>query len=67
MTQQDPMASLTARVVQMESDLKVLRKTFNILKALAGSQLFHDLAELKLFLQRFSQAERDFDPDRVTL
>lgn len=67
MTQQEPVVRVTAAVLKMESDLKILKTTVYLLKVLIGTQLFSSLTELESFLKRFSEAERGFDPDKQTL
>jgi maltooligosyltrehalose synthase len=66
--QQNTVASLAARVLQLNSDVTVLKQTVYLLKVLVGAQLFQgQMDQLEAFLRRFAEAERDFDPDRQTL
>ncbi len=68
MAQQNTVASLAARVLQLNSDVTVLKQTVYLLKVLVGAQLFQgQMDQLEAFLRRFAEAERDFDPDRQTL
>lgn len=67
MTQQNTLASLAAGLLQLNSDMKVLKQTVQLLKALVGTQLFHSQPELEAFLHRFAEAEKAFDPDRESL
>jgi hypothetical protein len=66
--QKNPLASLTVHVLQMNSDLKVLKKTVYLLKVLIALQLYQGHTDqIETFLRRFAEAERGFDPDKQTL
>jgi hypothetical protein len=65
--QQNAVTKLAAKVLQLNSDMKVLKQTVYLLKVLAGMQLFQDRTELEAFLHNFAEAEQRFDPDKQTL
>ena len=67
MAQQNSVAKLTAKVLQLNSDMKVLKQTVYLLKFLIGTQLFRDQTEIEAFVHRFAEAEKTFDPDRDSL
>lgn len=67
MAQQNPLTSLTADVLQLQSELKVLRKTVYLLKVLVCAQLTQNQPELEALLENWSQAERTFDPQKPVL
>ncbi len=67
MAQQNTLASLAAKLLELDSDMKVLKQSVHLLTALIGTQLFHTKPELEAFLRRFAEYQRNLDPDKESL